>query len=58
LGTVDAGSAELIFAQYRARRGSAHPGKLADFTRRFPKQADDLLGLVEAHPSSAPNSPA
>ena len=52
LGTVESAPTELIFAEYRARRGTPNPGKLSDYTRRFPRQADDLMALAESNPSS------
>jgi predicted Ser/Thr protein kinase len=39
--------ADLILAEYEARRESGAPADLAEFAKRFPRQAEELRRLVE-----------
>jgi predicted Ser/Thr protein kinase len=51
--------ADLILAEYEARRESGAPADLAEFAKRFPRQAEELRRLVErGEPSpSEPHPP-
>jgi predicted Ser/Thr protein kinase len=46
LGPPDRLPADLILAEYQARQQCGAPADLAEFTRRFPRQADELRRLV------------
>jgi hypothetical protein len=46
LGAVDRLPADLLLAEYEARQQSGAPADLAEFARRFPRQADELRRLV------------
>jgi predicted Ser/Thr protein kinase len=50
LGTADSLPADLIQAEYEARLHGGAPADLAEFARRFPRQADQLRRLVEPLP--------
>src|SRR5262245_10480557 len=47
LGTPDTVAMELIQKEYEARHQAGAPAGLADFARRFPRQAEGLRRLVE-----------
>jgi hypothetical protein len=47
LGPLDRLPADLLLAEYEARQQCGAPADLAEFTRRFPRQADELRRLVE-----------
>jgi predicted Ser/Thr protein kinase len=47
LGTVETVSPDLVQAEYEVRRQFRAPADLAEFSRRFPHQADQLRRLVE-----------
>jgi hypothetical protein len=51
LGPPDSLPADLIQAEYEARQHGGAPADLAEFARRFPRQADQLRRLVEEGPA-------
>jgi predicted Ser/Thr protein kinase len=48
LGTADDLPVDLLFAEYQARRQSGAEPDLADYARRFPRQAEELRRMVGA----------
>jgi hypothetical protein len=48
LGAPAALPADLVLAEYEARRDSGAPADLAEFAKRFPRQAGTLRRLVES----------
>jgi hypothetical protein len=55
LGSRDTVPADLVYAEFTARRRRGARAELADFARRFPRQAGELRALVErdeAHDST------
>jgi predicted Ser/Thr protein kinase len=46
LGSPETVAADLIYAEYEARRRFGSPPDLAEFAKRFPRQADELRQLV------------
>jgi predicted Ser/Thr protein kinase len=53
LGAPDRLPADLLLAEYEARQQCGAPANLAEFARRFPRQADELRRLVGQEPKSA-----
>jgi serine/threonine protein kinase len=53
LGALDRLPADLLLAEYESRRQCGAPADLAEFARRFPRQADELRRLVEQTPDEA-----
>jgi predicted Ser/Thr protein kinase len=47
LGSSESVSALLVLAEYQVRRQFTGPVELDDFSRRFPRQFDELVQLVE-----------
>ncbi len=50
--------ADLLLAEYEARRGCGAAADLAEFARRFPRQAGELCRLVAEAPDEADGDPA
>jgi tRNA A-37 threonylcarbamoyl transferase component Bud32 len=56
LGPASCLPADLLLAEYEARRECGAPADLAEFAKRFPRQAGELRRLVEVGaPSQAPS---
>jgi uncharacterized protein (TIGR03067 family) len=56
LGTVDSVPADLIQAEYEIRQQFDHTADLADYVRRFPRQAEALRQLLANAPFSVPQT--
>jgi hypothetical protein len=54
LGAVDSVPADLIKAEYEARQGCGSGVDLAEFTQRFPRQADELRWLLSEARAESP----
>jgi predicted Ser/Thr protein kinase len=57
LGTADLVPVDLILAECEVRQQFGVPVNLADFTKRFPRQAKDLRQFVQKHPTHCPELP-
>src|SRR5206468_3812452 len=58
LGTPEDALPDLLLSEYEARRRHGASADLADFARRFPRQADQLRLLVQPAPSTKSGDPA
>lgn len=66
LGGMDGADADLILAEFEVRQQFGAPVSLTDFARRFPRQAEELLRLIEhvkvtseeSQPTHGPESPS
>jgi serine/threonine protein kinase len=56
LGTSETIPAELILAEFEARRRSGAPAELAEFERRFPHQAEALRQMIGGSQATATES--
>jgi serine/threonine protein kinase/formylglycine-generating enzyme required for sulfatase activity len=52
LGTAATVPVDLLLVEYRVRRQFGAPADLADFARRFPRQAEELRRLAASAPES------
>src|SRR5262249_51195526 len=57
LGTMETVSADLIIAEYQARRCNGSPVEMAKFLARFPNREEELRRLIEQIPLSTGTQP-